>query len=109
MCAKVVLCAAAGVLILAAQAPKQAHKGDAGKGKAVFADQCAVCHALDASKKLGPGMKGLFKKARLQNGQPLNDTSVRALVDAGGNGMPPYKDLLTAAQKNDLLAYLKTL
>jgi mono/diheme cytochrome c family protein len=29
--------------------------------------------------------------------------------DAGGNGMPPYKDLLTAAQKNDLIAYLKTL
>jgi mono/diheme cytochrome c family protein len=108
MCAKVVLCAAAGVLILAAQAPKQAHKGDAGKGKAVFADQCAVCRP-GRVKKLGPGMKGLFKKARLQNGQPLNDTSVRALVDAGGNGMPPYKDLLTAAQKNDLLAYLKTL
>ena len=103
------MCAAAGILTLAAQLPRQAPAGDAGKGKAVFADQCAVCHALDASKKLGPGMKGLFKKTKLQNGKPPSEASVRALIDSGGNGMPPYKDLLTAAQKNDLLAYLKTL
>lgn len=109
MVAKVALCAAAGMWILAAQAPKPASAGDPGKGKTVFADQCAVCHALDASKKLGPGMKGLFKKAKLQNGKPISETAVRAVIDAGGNGMPPYKDLLTAAQKNDLLAYLKTL
>ncbi len=95
---------------MAAQAPKPAPGGDAAaKGKAVYADQCAVCHTLDSSKKLGPGMKGLFKKAKLQNGKPLTEASVRALIDAGGNGMPPYKDLLTAAQKNDLIAYLKTL
>jgi len=34
---------------------------------------------------------------------------VRARIDEGGQGMPSYKDMLTDAEKNDLIAYLKTL
>lgn len=97
------------VSIVLAQAPKKTAGGDAGKGKAVF-EQCAVCHdAGSTTKKLGPGLKGLFKRAKLQNGKPANDANVRAIVEAGGNGMPPYKELLSAPQKEDLMAYLKTL
>jgi len=43
------------------------------------------------------------------NGKAPTDANVRALVNAGGNGMPAYNDMLTDAEKNDLIAYLKTL
>ena len=40
--------------------------GDAAKGKETF-DQCSVCHNADSEEtKVGPGLKGLFKHAKLQ-------------------------------------------
>ena len=90
-------------------APKPAGKGDPGKGKAVF-EQCAVCHNADSSdKKMGPGLKGLFKRAKLANGKPVSEGGVRATIDAGGNGMPPYKEMLSDQEKDNLIAYLKSL
>jgi cytochrome c2 len=86
-----------------------AGKGDAAKGKAVF-EQCAVCHNADSDeKKMGPGLKGLYKKDKLSNGKKPTDASVRARIDEGGSGMPGYKDMLSDAEKDDLIAYLKTL
>ena len=84
-------------------------KGDAAKGKAVF-EQCAVCHSPDTDeKKVGPGLKGLFKKDKMANGKKPTDANVKARIDEGGSGMPPYKDMLSDGEKDDLLAYLKTL
>jgi len=92
-----------------AQGNKSKAKGNAEKGKVVF-EQCSVCHNADSEdKKMGPGLKGLFKKAKLANGKKPTDAAVRAIVDAGGNGMPAYKEMLTEAEKDDLIAYLKTL
>jgi len=86
-----------------------AAKGDAAKGKEVFT-QCAVCHNADSTEqKMGPGLKGLFKRDKLTNGKKVTDATVREQIDAGGNGMPPYKDLLSDQEKDDLIAYLKTL
>jgi cytochrome c2 len=86
-----------------------ADKGDAEKGKAVF-QQCAVCHNADSDqKKMGPGLKGLFTKAKLADGKKPTEANVRAKLEGGGNGMPAYKDMLTDAEKNNLIAYLKTL
>src|SRR5258708_7485499 len=87
-----------------------AQKGDAAKGKDVF-EQCSVCHNADSTeKKMGPGLKGMFKKAKLDStGKPVNDANVLGKVNEGGNGMPAYKDILTDAEKANLLAYLKTL
>lgn len=86
-------------------------KGDAAKGKEVFEENCGVCHdALSTDLKMGPGLKGLFKRANLEsNGKPANDANVMGKMNEGGNGMPPYKDILSAADKAILLAYLKTL
>lgn len=98
-------CAAAALVLAAAQKP-----ADAGKGKAVFDQHCAACHhAGSADKKLGPGLKGLYKKRRMQNGQKPTDQSVLARLEKGGGGMPSYKEMLSAEEKADLLAYLKTL
>ena len=95
--------------LAAASTAAFAQKGNAAKGKEVF-DQCGVCHNADsAEKKIGPGLKGLFKRDKLVNGKPVNDANVRAKIDEGGNGMPPYKDMLSDKEKDDLIAYLKKL
>ncbi len=98
---------AGGLLFVA---PTFAQKeGDAAKGKEVF-EQCAVCHSADTDeKKMGPGLKGLFKKAKLVNGKAANEANIRAIINEGGNGMPPYEEMLEKKEKDDLIAYLKTL
>jgi cytochrome c2 len=84
-------------------------KGDPAKGKEVF-EQCAVCHNADSDeKKMGPGLKGLFKRDKLNDGKKASEANIRARIDDGGKGMPPYKDVLEDQQKEDLIAYLKTL
>jgi mono/diheme cytochrome c family protein len=100
------MCAA---LALSGKLMVSAPKGDAAKGKAVF-EQCAVCHNADSDeKKMGPGLKGLFKKDKLANGKKPSDATVMDKINEGGNGMPAYKDMLSDQEKDDLLAYLKTL
>ncbi|HXS97500.1 MAG TPA: c-type cytochrome [Candidatus Limnocylindrales bacterium] len=100
---------AMGATLLAGPAVLSAAKGDAAKGKVVF-EQCAVCHNADSTeKKMGPGLKGLFAKDKLVNGKKPTEANVRAKIDEGGNGMPPYKETLDDKEKDDLIAYLKTL
>ena len=101
--------AIAAFLALSGKVMLSAGKGDAAKGKVVF-EQCAVCHNADSDeKKMGPGLKGLFKKAKMSNGKQPTEANVKAKIDEGGNGMPPYKDMLSDKEKDDLIAYLKTL
>lgn len=96
-------------LSLIAGAKAGAGKADAAKGKETF-EQCAVCHNVDNDeKKMGPALKGLFKKKTLQNGKPVNDANVLAQINAGGNGMPGYADMLSADEKANVMAYLHTL
>jgi len=86
-----------------------AAKGDPEKSKDVYT-QCGMCHNADSDeKKMGPGLKGLFKKDKLASGKKVNDSTVRSQIDEGGKGMPPYKDMLSDQEKDDLIAYLKTL
>src|SRR5271163_3691759 len=104
ICVSCVALAVASFGLLAA--PK---KGDADKGKEVF-QQCAPCHNADSiEKKMGPGLKGLFSKDKLNNGKKPTEENVRAQIDEGGNGMPAYKEMLGDDEKTDLIAYLKTL
>jgi len=81
----------------------------AAKGKEVF-EQCAVCHsATTDEKKLGPSLKGLFHRAKLVNGQKPTEASVLALINKGKGSMPAFADVLSNEEKNNVLAYLKTL
>ena len=87
-----------------------AGKPDAAKGKEAFQKQCAVCHNADSDqKKVGPGLKALFKKDKMANGKKPTEGNVMSKIDEGGNGMPAYKDMLSAPEKDDVVAYLKTL
>jgi cytochrome c len=83
---------------------------DASKGKDTFDANCAVCHNADSTeKKMGPGLKGLFKRDKLVNGKELNQANVTAIINEGSDPMPAFADVITKADKEDLIAYLKTL
>lgn len=100
----------AGAMVFAGSNLYAQGKGDAAKGKEVF-DQCSVCHNADSTDaKVGPGLKGLFKKKTLSTtGKPVNDANVLQKINEGGNGMPAYKDILSDTDKANVIAYLKTL
>ena len=104
-----------GILVIAAsmlfaQDEKKANgKGDVAKGKEVF-EQCGACHDTETGeKKMGPSLKGLSTRKKLANGKAATDANLKAVINNGGNGMPAYADLLTDEEKNDVLAYIKTL
>lgn len=82
--------------------------GDPGQGKKVF-ERCSACHfPYGTSVKVGPGLQGLFKRTKLENGNRCNETSVREIIEHGGKTMPAFAGL-SKTDKDDLMAYLKTL
>ena len=96
-------------LALAVGLPLTAFDGDAKKGQSTF-ENCAVCHNADSTEtKIGPGLKGLFKREKLVNGKPVNDANVKALITDGSGAMPPFGDAISAEDKDNIIAYLKTL
>lgn len=83
--------------------------GDVKKGEEMF-EQCGVCHeAKSAEKKMGPSLMGLFKREKMNNGKKPTEKTVLEVINAGGNGMPAYADMLSDEEKSHLIAYLKTL
>ena len=88
----------------------QVFGADPAKGKSNFEDNCSVCHNSDSTeRKMGPGLKGLFKHEKLANGKAVNEGTVTGMINEGGNGMPPFADTLTKEEKDDIVAFLKTL
>jgi cytochrome c len=105
---KLLLSAGCVAALLAVRTTNAGQAGDATKGKDVF-EQCGVCHNVDTDeKKIGPSLKGLFKRAKLKNAKPVTDENVLKIINTGGNGMPSYADTLSDEEKKDVLAYLKT-
>jgi cytochrome c len=94
-------------LLLTAGLPLTA--ADAKKGEAAF-ENCSVCHNSDSTEtKIGPGLKGLFKREKLVNGKPVNEANIKALITEGSGGMPPFGDSITSDDKDNIIAFLKTL
>ncbi|HEY4364278.1 MAG TPA: cytochrome c [Bryobacteraceae bacterium] len=85
--------------------------GNAVKGKDAFDGTCAACHNAESTEpKVGPGLKGLFKKAAMANKKKATDATVLEIINKGtGGSMPPLADQLSDQEKADVIAYLKTL
>ena len=106
---KVIAVFGALALTFTAAAQEKKDAGDAAKGKEVF-EQCGVCHNTDTDeKKMGPSLMGLFKKEKMTNGKKPTEANVKGVINAGGNGMPAYADMLSDEEKAHVIAYLKTL
>jgi mono/diheme cytochrome c family protein len=84
-------------------------RGSAELGREIYQLRCGICHDPGGREPgpLGPGLAGLFDRARL-SGRPHDPESVTRVIRGGARGMPAFIDLSTA-QLEDLLAYLRTL
>jgi mono/diheme cytochrome c family protein len=81
------------------------------RGKEIFDKKCAVCHYPDSdAKKIGPGLKDISKRGTFTvNGNKVTEDSLRTWIENGDSLMPPFKDVLEAAQIKDVVAYVRTL
>lgn len=95
------------------KAKKEVKKGGSANvavGQAQFKEKCAVCHWPDKTdKRIGPGMKGLYKRAKMYDEKPMNDANIREIIMKGGGKMVGFEESLDAKQLDALIAYLKTL
>ena len=96
-------------------APKKATSskgGSATKGKELFDQKCGICHFADSdAKKIGPGLKGLYKRGTftVNNNNKVTDDNLKTWIENGDSLMPPFKDVLDEQQIKDVIAYVKTL
>ncbi|MDP4127786.1 MAG: cytochrome c [Bacillota bacterium] len=86
----------------------QVGQGSAEQGKPLFDTNCSSCHAIDTTKKVGPGLKGVYSKSKLSIGQDVNDANMANLIKVGGGSMPGNPALGDKDIAN-IEAYLKTL
>jgi cytochrome c2 len=92
------------------QAASPEIEGDAEKGAALYRSKCLSCHFPDSEeKKLGPGLKDLFKKEKLPHTErPATVENVKQQLIRPALVMPSFAKL-TEKEMADLIAYLKTL
>jgi cytochrome c len=83
---------------------------DAGSGKALFNQHCASCHfAETTAQKIGPGLKGLYRRATFSDGKKVTDASLTKWIEVGGKNMPGFKDDIKTEQIRELIIYIRTL
>jgi cytochrome c len=105
LCAGASLAAVMGIAALA----QDKNRTTTPRGKEIF-EQCSGCHSAETDeKKVGPSLKGLFRRSKLRNGQPVTERNIRSRIDQGGDGMPAFSSLLSDKEKIDLISYLKAL
>jgi cytochrome c len=86
---------------LGSQTPQAA----ANAGADIFSQNCSPCHNLTAARKVGPGLKGLFRLPNLPNGQPVTDANLGTWIHTGDSLMPAIP--LPDADVTTLIAFLK--
>ena len=80
------------------------------RGLGVYKDRCAICHFSESdAKKVGPGMKDIYKRWKFPDVGKVNDASMEKWILNGGKDMPPFPQVINLNQIHDLIAYLKTL
>jgi cytochrome c len=108
-CTRTLLAAVTLVVSGGVAAPQGEHEKRTSAGQKLF-QQCIGCHsALTGEEKVGPSLKGLFKRRKLLNGTPANEGSIRLKIKNGGDGMPSYEQTLSAKELDQLIEYLKSL
>src|SRR5215471_10710221 len=84
---------------------RKAAESGAERGREVYYYKCWFCHN-EFTKDI-PKLPGLFQRATLISGEPVNDDTVRAKIRNGGPGMAAYKYALNDSDLSDLVSYLR--
>ena len=92
------------------EAKPSAQSAEISAGEKVYVQQCDACHfPHSAAKKIGPGLKGIYRKAKFADGKAVSDATMIGWVKNGGKNMPPLAKNLNADEMRELIAYLHTL
>jgi len=80
-------------------------------GRKLYDNYCGRCHEPYSSRgKQGPSLKGVFKRQYLSlSGLPANDERMTDIVKYGRAKMEGFRQVMSDAQIQELLAYLHTL
>lgn len=80
------------------------------RGAEIFAENCSRCHFADKTEtKVGPGLKGLFKRDKLPfRNVPVTEDAIISQLRFPFKKMPRFMSL-THEQIRALIAYLETL
>ena len=110
---------AIGVALVVGAPPVAAQ--EAGTGKAVYDRWCAGCHGVDGAGE-GPGAarmlprprdftKALYQVRTTPSGALPTDADILHVIDVGmpGTAMPGWEDILSRAERQALVEYLKSL
>jgi mono/diheme cytochrome c family protein len=79
------------------------------EGKALYAQKCASCHALDGSGNTAKGKEMKLKDLRSPDVQKLSDTKLYDLIAKGVKKMPGYEKQLGKEKCQALVAYTREL
>lgn len=85
-------------------------KSGVDRGQEIYYTKCWICHndyTRKVDPKAAPTLKGLFQRAKLMSGKPVNEENVMAQIREGSANMPSYKSGLNDKDLADLMAYLK--
>ncbi|MBI4460097.1 MAG: cytochrome c [Acidobacteria bacterium] len=92
-----------------------ASKGNLAVGRSLSEKHCQTCHEVKSNKKkVGPGLKGLFKwpAHKMADGTVMtrhDEPTIRKQIEEGSSSMPPMKGVLSKQELDDLMAYLRSL
>jgi len=84
--------------------------GNIEKGENLFVSKCAFCHHSDRKdKKVGPGLKGIFKEKFLPaSKKAVTRENIRNQIKSPLANMPAFPDL-SEQDIQDIIAYLRVL
>ena len=107
---RLILCLGLMVALRAAERrPPPWEKNRLDIGRALYRENCVVCHDIEriASKKYGPSFYRLFQRDKmpLSNAKP-NREYIKVRVKFGGMLMPSFRGALTDADIDMLIDYL---
>lgn len=78
-------------------------------GQALYGYLCARCHEMPNPdlRKQPPSLHGLFDAKTLPSGAPATDEQVRQTIIAGLRTMPAFNQMLSNADADDIVRYLR--
>src|ERR1700722_3800746 len=84
---------------------RKAAQGGPARGQEIYYYKCWMCHN-ELAEGGAPKLVGLFKRATLVTGDPVNDETVKNQIRNGSANMGAYKYVLNDADLNDLVSWL---
>lgn len=84
---------------------KKAAVSGADRGREIFYYKCWFCHNEWADG--APKLTDVYQRKQLLSGRPTTDAGIKDEIREGGAGMAAYKYVLSDADLNDLVAFIR--